>query len=83
VLDVWKYCLALRPVAASSLHERVLALAPLTKADLDKLQLKSSHPVLKSFSGFALRVRFIKGFAPQAFEMLRVAVWERMAKAAI
>jgi len=65
----------------ASLHERVHALAPLKKRQLDKLKLQAAHPILGSFSPFALRVRFAKGFAPAAFEELRVHVWERLAKA--
>jgi len=67
----------------SSLKERVMALAPIIKNDLDKLRLTSAHPILVSYSAFAKRIRFIKGFSNHAFEILRIEVWTRMAKAHI
>ncbi len=65
----------------SSLKDRVTALVPLTKVELDSMRLPSAHPVFASYSPFRLRVRFLKGFALEAFEILRIEVWERMAKA--
>ena len=78
-LDTWRK-IGVRKGA--SLQARVHALARLTTAELKKLQLQSAHPAISCFSGLALRVRFIKGFAPVAWEMLRVKVWERMTSAA-
>jgi hypothetical protein len=68
---------------SASLHERVNLLARLKNKCINTYQLISAHPVLHTFGGFALRVRFIKGFAPEAFDKLRVDVLERMAKAVI
>ena len=73
MLDTWgKFGLT----KGASLQARVHAPAKIRTSDLKKLQLKSALPVLNSLGGLSLRVRFIKGFAPDAWETLRVKVWE-------
>ena len=64
----------------SNLTARETALASLTKQELDNLGLPSAHAVISSYSPFSLRVRFLKGFAHEALEILRIDVWSRMAK---
>lgn len=63
------------------LLSKIGMLSGMKKTDLDKTVLKAAHPVLTTYSAFSLRVRFLKGFSAKALEVLRVEVFERMAKA--
>jgi len=65
------------------LTAKIEMLAKMKKVELDKTSLKAAHPVLTTYSAFSLRVRFLRGFSSKALELLRVVVFEGMAKATV
>jgi hypothetical protein len=78
-MDFWQA--GLDGCSPTRLLAKIGVLAKMKKTDLDKTVLKAAHPVLTTYSAFTLRVRFLKGFSSKAIEVLRVEVFERMAKA--
>ena len=77
--DFWHTGLA--GLSPTRLMSKIGMVAKMTKTDLDKTVLKPAHPALISYNAFNQRVRFLRGFSSKAIEVLRVEVFERMAKA--
>jgi len=78
-MDFWQA--GLNGCSPTRLLGKIGMLARMKKVDLDKTVLKAAHPVLTTYSAFTLRCRFLRGFSSKAIEVLRVDVFERMAKA--